>query len=142
MRETGEIIQIQEGGRGIVRLDVHGGCDRCGLGGACHITGTGRRELTLDLGDGDFRPGDLVEVETAPGSLIAAAFTVFILPLALSMLASGLVFHFTGKTGWSVLGFFLMFGIAELGVAWIDRKLGRKTFFEPRVIGKAAEGGS
>jgi positive regulator of sigma E activity len=136
MREHGQIIRIDEDGRGIVRLDVHGGCEHCGMSGSCQLSGTGKRELHLQLTGKGFHVGDLIEVETSSRSLIVSAFLVFILPLILAILVYGIVAQMTPKSGWAMLGFFAMFVLSELIVAWIDRKLGKKTFFEPRIVGK------
>ncbi len=140
MREHGKIIKIDEDGRGIVRMDVHGGCEGCGMNGSCQISGTGKRELHLPLAEKKFRIGDVIEIETSSRSLIVSAFLVFILPLILAVLAYGIVARMTPKSGWAMFGFFAMFAFSELAVAWIDRKFGKKSFFEPRVVGKAQVG--
>jgi positive regulator of sigma E activity len=141
MRETGEIIRIEEDGRGVVRLDVRGGCDHCGMNGSCHPSGTGVRELRLPLKGDVFHAGDVVEIETSSRSLIAAAFLVFILPLILSIAAYGIVSRWLNRPGWAVGGFFLMFVVSEFLISWIDRHWGKKSFFEPRVVGKFPVGG-
>ena len=133
MRELGEIIRLDDG-KGVVRMDPHGGCEKCGLNGFCHATGSGKRELVLSLGGKDYKRGELVEIETAPGSVITAAFLVFIFPLILSITAYAVVSGKTVREGYPILAFVLTFVVAELMVMTIDRLFGRKQFFQPRII--------
>lgn len=135
MRELGEILRI-DGSRGIVKLNPQGGCPSCALNGFCHATGTGDRELSLPLHGKTYKPGDFVEIETSPNSLLAAAFTVFILPLVLSVGGYTLVWKITGSQNLSVLAFFITFGIAEGVVMLVDKIFGKRRFFEPQIVSK------
>lgn len=135
MRETGRLVKI-ENGRGIVRLQHRGGCDKCGLSAVCNPAGEGTRELSLPIEENNFSPGDLVEIETSPRSLIMAAFVVFILPLLISISVYALITMGTGREHLALLFFFIAFGIAELIVGWLDKKIGRNRFFEPKIVNK------
>lgn len=135
MRELGEIVRI-DNNRGIVKLNPKGGCPSCGLNGFCHATGTGDRELSLPLHGKTFQPGDFVEIDTSSRSLLTAAFTVFILPLILSVGGYSLVWKITASQNLSVLAFFVTFGVAEGVVMILDRIIGRRRFFEPQIVRK------
>jgi len=133
MRELGQIISVDRG-KALIRMDPHGGCDKCGLNGFCQATGTGSRELHLSLRGEDYQPDDLVEIETAPGSVITAAFLVFIFPLIVSIAAYALVSGRTQSEGYRILAFLVTFVCAELVVMAADRILGRKQLFQPRIV--------
>ncbi|MBN2414702.1 SoxR reducing system RseC family protein [bacterium] len=133
MRETGRIREIK-GSRAVVELSFTGGCASCSLSGICKTDGAGRRQLDLDAGQLSLEPGDSVEIETAPRSLLTAAFLVFIFPLALSFIAYMLVTRLGGSGGLALAGFFAAFALALLTVSFIDRKAGRGRFFEPKII--------
>ena len=133
MREVGRVIRI-EGNRGIIQMDAKGGCRSCGMNMYCQSTGSGNRELSLELGEGVYSPGDIVEVETPARSYLMASFLVFILPLILSMAAYFVVFTLTKQTGYGVMGFFSCFILSEFLIAGIDKLFGRKRFFEPMIV--------
>lgn len=133
MRETGRIREIK-GSRAVVELAFKGGCASCSLSGICKTDGAGRRELELEAGHLELRPGDSVEIETAPRSMLTAAFLVFIFPLALSFGAYMLVARIGGSSGLALAGFFLAFALALLAVSLIDRRAGRTRFFEPKIV--------
>ncbi|NQT27279.1 SoxR reducing system RseC family protein [candidate division KSB1 bacterium] len=133
MREPGEIIRVEQD-KGVVRLNPHGGCDKCGLNGVCHTTGSSKRELQLSVGQENFTPGELVEIETAPGGVITAAFLVFILPLILSITAYMLVSGRSDSEGYAILAFLVTFALSELLIMGIDRVIGSKQFFQPRIV--------
>jgi positive regulator of sigma E activity len=139
MREPGEIIRVEHD-KGVVRLNPHGGCDKCGLNGVCHTAGSSKRELVLSIGQESYKPGERVEIETAPGGVITAAFLVFILPLVLSISASAIISHKTGSEGYSVLAFLVTFVLAEFLIMGIDRAFGRKPFFQPRIVKRLSPG--
>lgn len=133
MREVGEIIRLDHG-KYLVRLNPHGGCDKCGLNGFCHATGTGSRELHLPAGGGDHKPGERVEIETAPGGVLTAAFLVFILPLVLSIVAYVVVSNRTSGEGYPIIAFLVTFILAEISIMGIDRVFGKKPVFQPRIM--------
>lgn len=133
MREAGQIIRMDRN-KGVVRLNPHGGCDKCGLNGRCHAAGSANRELTLPIRDMEVKPGELVEIETAPGGVITAALLVFILPLLLSVGAYALVSNGSKSEGPAVLAFLITFVAAELLIMALDQVFGRKSFFQPRIV--------
>ena len=77
MRQTGYVV-ADAGGFARVAIGEHLECRKCG---ACLATvGKKRREIKAENGIGA-GVGDKVEVETAPGFMVAAAFLLYILPI-------------------------------------------------------------
>jgi len=133
MKETGKVISVN-GTEAVVSLNYHGGCKSCGLHGVCTATGTGKRQLSLDRGSHNLKPGDSVEIETPARSLLTAAFLVFILPLIISSAAYAIVWNITSSNGISLGSFFGAFILTEGFVALIDRIFGRRSFFKPKIV--------
>ncbi len=133
MKEFGEIVRI-EGRKGIIQLESKGGCKSCGMNTYCHSTGESTRELELELEGREYKPGDVVEIETPARSLLTAAFLVFILPLLLSTAAYFIAHAFTKSTGLGLISFFGCFIVSEFLISWIDKSFGRGRFFQPRIV--------
>lgn len=133
MREIGQLIR-KERDTAVIRLTARDGCDKCGLSGHCQAAGKGARELRLPIRGTDLKPGEQVEIETAPGGVITAAFLVFILPLILSIAAYTLVSKGLSGEGMAVLAFLATFGLSEFLIMGIDRLFGRKSLFKPRIV--------
>jgi|GEM_PF-595469 len=133
MRETGRILRI-ENDRAFVEMDFKGGCKSCAAAGGCTAKGPGKRELNLPLNDASIRPGDWVEIETRPRSLLTAAFLVFILPLLLAI-GAYFIAQARGVQGDNTTGVFFAAFIAAEGVVYlIDKWIGRNRFFEPEIV--------
>lgn len=130
MRESGTLIKV-ENGKATVKLQHRGGCSRCGLNNVCNPRNDGSRELTLKIDNNKLSPGEEVEVATSPKSYLLAAFVVFIFPLILSILVYGLVKTGTRHEHLALISFFIAFGLSEVIVWWLDKKIGRSKFFEP-----------
>ena len=133
MRETGLVTRI-DGKRAVIELAFKGGCKSCSLSGICKADGTGKRELDLPAGHLTLSPGDTVEIETAPRSLLTAAFIIFIFPLLLACGAYFLTVRLGGSSNLGLAAFFASFIIAMLVVSLIDKAAGRGRFFEPRIV--------
>lgn len=133
MRELGRVVRI-EGEKGIIKLEARGGCRNCGINSFCRSTGTGERELKIDLGPRRVEPGDLVEIETRARTLLTAAFLVFIMPIILSVAAYIIIYSLTKRPNLGVAGFFGCFFASEFLIAWIDRSFGKRRFFEPLIV--------
>lgn len=133
MRELGKLVRIEEG-KAVIEMESKGGCKSCGMNNYCRATGTGNRELKLGMEGQGYYPGDIVEIETPARSVVTAAFLVFILPVILSIVAYFIVNKLTGHNGYSLLGFFGCFILSEFLIAGIDRTIGRRRFFEPRIV--------
>ena len=82
----------------------------------------------------EIHPGDLVEIETPTRGFLTAAFLVFIFPLILSMTAYLMIDGQTGNSGLATGGFFGCFILSEIIIKWIDRLIGGKKIFEPRIV--------
>ena len=141
MREVGTLLRIEKD-MAVVRMEPRGGCRSCAINTYCRQTGTGIRELRLPLPKIRIKPGDLVAIDTPARSLVTAAFLVFILPLILSITAYGLIKSWARDDGLAMAGFFIVFILAELLVAFIDRRFGRGRFFQPQILGKVTNGKS
>ena len=135
MRETGCVSDIN-GSHALIKMDFKGGCAGCSMNGVCKTDGSGKRELDLPVGALQLKPGDLVEIETAPRSLLTAAFLIFILPLLLSFGAYFLMFHLTESRGYGLAGFFICFALSLLIVSVVDKTAGKGKFFEPQIVKK------
>jgi positive regulator of sigma E activity len=138
MREQGQIVRVEKD-KLVVKMDAGSGCHSCGLNHCCHSIGGSGRELTLRNPGGSYKPGDTVEIEISPRSVLTAAFLVFLLPLILSVSVYVLVYQSTRNTGYGLLAFFISFGLSEALVAGIDRLVGRKSYFQPRIIGQSTD---
>lgn len=80
--------------RAIVEVDVRAACPRCAAGKGCGagiFNGTEkRRTLQVQVSENmSLHKGDSVELQLAPASLLAAAGTVYGLPLFGALLAAG-----------------------------------------------------
>lgn len=133
MKEIGKLIRI-EASKGVIQMDARGGCKSCGMNTYCKSTGTGNRELKLELEGKVYSPGDIVEIETPARTLLMASFLVFILPLLLSTATYFVVYTLTQRTGLGLIGFFICFVLSVFLIAGIDKIFGRKRFFEPRIV--------
>ncbi len=138
MRETGQIVEIQKDGV-IISFDSSGGCAKCELNHCCQSTGSGKRQIKIHTESHGYKPGDLVEIETRARSMLTAAFLVFILPVVLAFISYNLISKITQSQSYSLIGFFVIFMIAEILVVIIDRIWGKKKFFEPAIIKKTSQ---
>jgi positive regulator of sigma E activity len=139
MHETGILVEILPDGTGIVQVHARGSCDKCSAKNACNPSGKTSRRLKLSLEGKTYKPGDLVEIETSPRSLLTAAFLVYLLPLVAAITVYALVNTRTASQGLALLGFFCAFVLSGLAVAVLDRFIGRRKFFVPRITGKSDE---
>ena len=95
MRQVGYVVAVA-GGIAEVAVGEHLECNRCG---ACMATiGKKRREVRAANGIGA-DVGDRVEVETAPGFTVAAAFLIYIAPLAAGFLGGLAGYHLLPAVG-------------------------------------------
>ena len=135
MKEQGKVIEFDKTYT-TVEIDSKGGCTHCGINNYCHTTGTAKRKLRLKTEEREFHPGELVEIETSPQSLLSAAFLVFILPLIFSSAGYAIAVTLTDKLEYGLISFFSLFILSELLIGWIDKSLGHGQYFEPRIVRK------
>lgn len=138
MKEIGTVIRIEKNNC-VIQIEPEGGCSHCSMNSCCKGMGTGKRELTLKRGNLEIHPGDVVEIETSTRGFLTAAFLVFIFPLILSMTAYLIIDAQTGNSGWATVGFFVCFVLSEIMIGQLDRLLGRKKLFEPRIVRQIRE---
>ncbi len=81
MREIGCVISVKDDAA-IVAMPTSKECERCG---ACIIAGEGKQVLLLAKNTAGASEGDTVEVEIAPGKVIAAAFIIYVIPILLTI---------------------------------------------------------
>ena len=139
MHETGILVEILPDGYGIVQVHARGSCEKCSAKNACDPSGKTSRRLRLSLEGKTYKPGDLVEIETSPRSLLTAALLVYLLPLVSAITVYHIVSMRTKGQALALLGFFGAFVISGLAVAVLDRFIGRRKFFAPRITGKSDE---
>jgi sigma-E factor negative regulatory protein RseC len=122
MRQVGYVVAVGEG-VAEVALGEHLECNKCG---ACLATmGKKRKEIKVINGIGA-DVGDRVEVETAPGFTVAAAFLLYIFPIVAGALgalaghrwlpAAGL-----GETAGAVIMAAVFVACALLVIRYVDR---------------------
>ena len=74
MKKTGRVV-IDENGRLRASVERPAECEHCGM---CQS-----KTLLMDLPEGQWQPGDTVEVELATDNLLRASALAYMLPLAL-----------------------------------------------------------
>ena len=81
MKETGCVVSVKDDAA-IVAMPMSKECESCG---ACLVAGEGKEAMLLARNDAGAAEGDTVEVEIAPGRVIAAAFTIYVIPVLLTI---------------------------------------------------------
>jgi positive regulator of sigma E activity len=135
MKEIGNIISIK-GNKGIVRLSPNGGCKNCGMNQFCHSTGSGDRELEVQLEGKNYQIGDWVQVMTTGGGRTTAAALIFIFPLIISIAGYALIYSIVKSQIAGMAGFAGFLILSGLILAWIDKRFGKREFFKPHIIRK------
>ncbi len=133
MKETGTIVRIEKEDC-VIQVEPEGGCSHCSMKGCCQEIGKGTKELNLKCRNMELHIGDIVEIETTTRGFLTTVFLVFIFPLILSTTAYLIIDGQTENSGLAIGGFFGSFILSEFIIAWIDRLLGRKKVFEPRIV--------
>jgi len=105
MRQVGYVVAVR-GGVADIAVGEHSECKKCG---ACLATiGKKRKEVKVANGIGA-DVGDKVEVETAPGFTVAAAFLLYIVPMIAGAMGALAGYHLLpaaglGRTPGAVIG--------------------------------------
>lgn len=134
MREKGKIKSIDDE-KIVVELNTSESCQSCHLKGCCHAKSGTSRVLHLENTQNGYQPDDWVEIETSPRSFLTAAFLVFLFPILLALIAYFIIsFYVNSQKG--IMAFWITFVVAELMVVFIDRSIGRKKRFQPRIVSK------
>jgi len=105
MKQVGYVVAVR-GGVADIAVGEHSECNKCG---ACLATiGKKRKEVEVANGIGA-DVGDKVEVETAPGFTVVAAFLLFIVPIMAGAIGAIAGYHLLpaaglGRTPGAVVG--------------------------------------
>jgi sigma-E factor negative regulatory protein RseC len=81
MKEIGCVTSVR-GDAATIAMPVSGECKKCGI---CTIAAGGRDVLLDARNDAGAREGDTVEIEIAPGRVLAAAFIIYMIPIILTI---------------------------------------------------------
>ena len=81
MKEVGQVVSVK-GNAAVVVLPSKGECERCGI---CMAANGGKEFILLARNAAGAREGDTVEVEIEDRKVVAAAFTVYMIPVIMTM---------------------------------------------------------
>ena len=82
MTEVGRIISVNDDAA-VVAMGKSGSCNKCGL---CMASSDGKEVLLLARNEAGAGPGDTVEVEISAGRVLVAAFSLYLLPVLMTIL--------------------------------------------------------
>ncbi len=141
MRQIGYVVAA-EGDFAEVAIGQHVECNKCG---ACLATiGKKRKELKVINGIGA-DVGDRVEVETAPGFAVAAAFLLYIVPIIAGLVGALAGYYLLPAAGMGpVSGAVLMAAVLVAGSVLLIGYL-EKVYFSkqlPKITSVLGSGGS
>jgi sigma-E factor negative regulatory protein RseC len=136
--EIGKIVEIKEG-KTVVSVSRNAACSSCASRGACSAFG-GSSEARIIV---DNRVGakldDVVEIGVGEGTLLAASFIVYILPIGALFIGAGLGTWIAGRIGIPVGGISALMGLAFLALGFVairllDPYLSKKNNLKPRIV--------
>lgn len=122
MMEVGQVASVKKN-TAVVVLPSSGECERCGI---CMSASGGRESILLARNAIGALEGDTVEVEIAAGKVLAAAFTVYMVPVIMTVLGFMLGSRLTGGAEEASLPIVLavVFLVASFVGVWLyDRRL-------------------
>jgi positive regulator of sigma E activity len=131
MEELGRVIEVYED-TVKVELEANEKCGHCGAKIMCHANPDGKAYViaTNRAGAG---LGDRVKIEVAPGISILAAFLLFIVPIAVFLVAFAVVNIAAGNENLAILGGFAGLTLFFLFLIGINRKVTKSRKFHPVV---------
>jgi sigma-E factor negative regulatory protein RseC len=131
MRQVGYIVAL-EGGVAEIALGEHAQCQRCG---ACLAAmGKKRRRIKAVNGVGA-QIGDKVEVETAPGFAIAAAFLLYICPIIAGFAGGVIGYRIFPAEGWGKVTGAVIMAVVFVAGAVLSLLLLERSYFSRRMPG-------
>jgi sigma-E factor negative regulatory protein RseC len=80
--EVGRVVSVNDDAA-VVAMGKSGSCDKCGL---CMASSDGREVLLLARNEARAGPGDTVEIEISAGKVLVAAFSLYMLPVLMTIL--------------------------------------------------------
>ena len=81
MKEIGCVISVKDDAA-VVSMPKNKECETCG---ACLLGAEGKEVLLLARNVANASEGDTVEIEIAPGRVMAAAFVIYVIPILLTI---------------------------------------------------------
>ncbi|MBZ0266010.1 SoxR reducing system RseC family protein [bacterium] len=129
--ETAVVVEV-DGDSARVHMNVMEGCSSCGSSGFCHPQEGGRPLISIDNRIGA-KMGDVIVLETNPGTRVSASLIVFGLPLLMTLLGVfvGAMMPNSGQDG-MVAGSIAGLAFGMLLVRWINRIVKNQIRFKPR----------
>ena len=127
MIRTGRVIQAEENTLTVCfsRMEA---CD------TCNLCGNGRDDTTVSI-KGQAEVGDRVEVEMPEAQVLKVSVITYAIPLASLLLGLWLgTLVFPGREGAVLISALLFLGIGLMAVKLLDRTLGRKSHWQPKLI--------
>ncbi len=82
MTEVGRVASVNDDGA-VVAMQESGSCNKCGL---CMASSDGKEVLLLARNEAGAGVGDTVEVEISAGRVLVAAFSLYMLPVLMTIL--------------------------------------------------------
>lgn len=82
MTEVGRVVSVN-GNAAVVAMRMSGACDKCGL---CLASSDGKEVLLLARNEVGSRLGDAVEIEISAGRVLVAAFSLYLLPVLMTII--------------------------------------------------------
>lgn len=127
MVRTGQVVEVRKN-KLLICFERLEACQNCG---ACMT----RNHSTLVEVDGEAQTGDSVDVEMPDSRVVKASVLAYMIPLAglLTGLAAGNML-FEGSDEAMLISGLLCMAVSWLGLRKIDKCLGRKKEWKPRVI--------
>lgn len=80
--EVGRVISVNDD-VAVVAMGKSGSCSKCGL---CMASSDGKEVLLLARNEAGAGPGDAVEIEIGAGKVLVAAFSLYMLPVLMTIL--------------------------------------------------------
>ena len=122
MKEVGQVMSIKDEAA-VVVLPATSECERCGI---CMAASGGREYILLAKNEAGASEGDTVEVEIRNGRVVAAAFTIYMVPVIMTILGFALGNVLSGGVEDANLPIVLavVFLVASFAGVWLyDRSL-------------------
>jgi sigma-E factor negative regulatory protein RseC len=124
VREIGCVTSVR-GDAATIAMPMSGECKKCGI---CQMAADGKEVLLEARNDAGARQGDTVEIEIAPGRVLAAAFTIYMIPILMTIVGFLIGNAAAGGNSDSSLPIVLavVFLVASFVLVWLyDRRLRR-----------------
>ncbi|MFO7810412.1 MAG: SoxR reducing system RseC family protein [Candidatus Delongbacteria bacterium] len=130
-------VKSSENGYVYIEMELNSSCKSCSNRGVC-MAGDEPARIKVENKAG-LKPGDIVEIDLAPKTKLAAGFLLFMIPLITLF-----VFYYTAFLIWeteeagmagAVIGFFA----SITGLILFSRSASQKKFFKPRSVRKISQ---